>query len=66
MRGDQGGVMDKITGGDKGKKGGSPLGFVEKIDPKKMLGVFMLIVSAFVIRKLQEESEVSFGDLGKD
>ena len=65
-----GGVMDKITGGDKGKKGGSPLGFVEKIDPKKMLAgaAAMLIVSAalFVTAKaLQEFAEVSFGDLGK-
>ena len=31
--------MDKITGGDKGKKGGSPLGFVEKIDPKNVGGL---------------------------
>ena len=31
----RGGVMDKLHG-DKGKKGGSPLGFVEKIDLKNV------------------------------
>ena len=57
-------------GGAGGKGGGSPFGFMEKMDAKKLLAgaAAMLIISAalFVTAKaLQEFAEVSFGDLGK-
>ncbi len=53
-----------------GKGGGNPFGFVEKMDPKKVLAgaAAMLIVSAalFVTAKaLQEFASVSWGDMGK-
>ena len=60
----------KANKGGAGGKGGSPFGFMENMDAKKLLAgaAAMLIISAalFVTAKaLQEFAEVSFGDLGK-
>ncbi len=70
-----GGLMDGLLGGDKTKttkkkKQGNPFGFMEKMDPKKVLAgaAAMLIVSAalFVTAKaLQEFASVSWGDMAK-
>lgn len=71
MGGGKGGAAPKMPSSPTGGKGGgNPFGFVEKMDPKKVLAgaAAMLIVSAalFVTAKaLQEFASVSWGDMGK-
>jgi hypothetical protein len=70
-------VLDKLsitkktgTGGSGGKGGSSGLGFVEKINPAKMLagaGALLIVSAALWVtaKALQEFTSVSWGDMAK-